>query len=78
MAGVAVSATLATLLLAFTTGESNLLFAAENAEITIQDSDAVAAAEADKHMAVGRFYVGRGDYSGALYRFKLVLAQDRG
>jgi len=75
---IAVSATLGTLLLAFTTTESNLLFAADNAEISIQDTDAVAAAKADKHMAVGRFYVGRGDYSGALYLFKLVLAQDRG
>jgi len=67
-----------TLLLAFTTTESNLLFAADNAEISIQDTDAVAAAKADKHNGRRSFYVGRGRLSGALYLFKLVLAQDRG
>jgi outer membrane protein assembly factor BamD len=35
--------------------------------------DGAADAEAEKSMAIGRYYVGRGDHVGAIFRFKVVV-----
>jgi len=75
MARIAISAFLALVLPGWTQPGENVLRFAESTETAKKPVDALADADVDKEMDVGRYYLGRRNHIGALNRFKFVVTR---
>ncbi len=75
MARIAILAVLALVLPGWTQLGENMLRFVDNTETAEKVVDGVADHHAGKDMDIGRYDIGKRNYVGALYRFKIVVTQ---